>query len=74
MIRFLENELTEYPFASIIEKRYEDDQAFWWPLMMGIATKEEVQRANVKELQFLNLIATKKWELTYKLGGSNFGE
>lgn len=42
--------------------------------MMGIATKEDVQRANVKELQFLNLIATKKWELTYKLGGSNFGE
>lgn len=50
----------------VIEQRVKDNEAFWFPVIMGVATKEEVEVASMQDLQYLNEIAYKKQEM---LGG-----
>lgn len=40
----------------------------WWPVMMGIATKAEMDQATMAEIQLLNEVANRKLELQRGLG------
>lgn len=41
---------------------------FWFPVIAGIATKEELERATMEELQIYNEVAKRKIEL---MGGAD---
>ncbi len=40
-----------------------DNDAFWFPVIAGVATREEMERATMKEVQILNEVASRKLEL-----------
>ncbi len=53
--------------AEIInEVNYND--AFWFPVIAGVATREEMERATMKEVQILNEVASRKLELMGGVG------
>ena len=64
---FLENGLAKKS-PIIIKKQFEDQEMLWFPVMMGIATREEMAKATMAEIQLLNEVAEKKLELQRGLG------
>ncbi|MCI5942077.1 MAG: hypothetical protein MRZ40_05845 [Ligilactobacillus animalis] len=52
----------------IIRKQFEEQEMLWFPVMMGIATKAEMDKATMAEIQLLNEVANKKLELQRGLG------
>ena len=52
----------------VIKKQFEDQEMLWFPGMMGIATKAEMDKATMAEIQLLNEVANKKLELQRGLG------
>ncbi len=52
----------------IIRKQFEDQEMLWFPVMMGIATKAEMDKATMAEIQLLNEVANRKLELQRGLG------
>ena len=47
-----------------LEQDIDEEWAYLWPIYQGVATKEEVNKATVKELQFLNGLANRKQEIS----------
>lgn len=45
-----------------------DNDAFWFPVIAGVATREEMERATMKEVQILNEVASRKLELMGGVG------
>lgn len=39
------------------------NDAFWFPVIAGVATREEMERATMKEVQILNEVANRKLEM-----------
>ncbi len=54
----------------VISKKVDDNSMFWFPVIAGIATKEELKRATMEELQIYNEVAKRKIEL---MGGADLG-
>ncbi|WP_076149761.1 hypothetical protein [Ligilactobacillus murinus] len=52
----------------VIKKQFEEQEMLWFPVMMGIATKAEMDKATMAEIQLLNEVANKKLELQRGLG------
>ena len=50
-----------------VRKQVQDDMSFWFPVIMGIATREEMESCTLKQLQILNEVANQKYKLT--IGG-----
>lgn len=46
-----------------LQEKVENDLYYWFPIFMGVATKEEVHFADAAELQYLNAIAEEKKKL-----------
>ena len=44
---------------TVIKKQFEDQEMLWFPVMMGIATKAEMDKATMAEIQLLNEVANK---------------
>lgn len=64
-MNFLDNLTTKgYKNELHLKKAIEDNWFFDWPVIMGIASREEVNAASLKELQYLNGLADKKQEMT----------
>lgn len=49
-----------------IQRQVEDDWWYWFPIVMGVSTREEMDKANAVQIQILNEVAKKKQQL---LGG-----
>ena len=45
-----------------------DNDAFWFPVIAGVATREEMERATMKEVQILHEVASRKLELMGGVG------
>lgn len=54
----------------VISKKVDDNSMFWFPIIAGIATKQELERATMEELQIYNEVAKRKIEL---MGGADLG-
>lgn len=64
-MNFLDNLTTKgYKNELHLKKAIEDNWFFEWPVIMGIASRKEVDAASLKELQYLNGLADKKQEMT----------
>lgn len=64
-MNFLDNLTTKgYKNELHLKKAIEDNWFFEWPVIMGIASRKEVDVASLKELQYLNGLADKKQEMT----------
>lgn len=65
LMNFLDNLTTKgYKNELHLKKAIEENWFFEWPVIMGIATRQEVDKADLKELQYLNGLADKKREMT----------
>lgn len=53
-----------------IKQRVEDEMWYWFPIMMGISTREEMNTATYEQIQILNEVAKQKQELL-NLGRDN---
>lgn len=49
-----------YPSEFFTNRDVEDNWIYEWPVIAGVATREEVDHATLKELQYLNALADKK--------------
>lgn len=68
LMNFLEKLTTNgYKNERHLKKAIEDNWYFEWPVIMGIATRQEIEVATQKELQYLNGLADKKQEMTMML-------
>ena len=47
-----------------VKKSVEDDWWYWFPVMMGICTRDEIAHANYEQIQIFNEVAKQKLELT----------
>lgn len=54
----------------VISKKVDDNSMFWFPIIAGVATKQELERATMEELQIYNEVAKRKIEL---MGGADLG-
>ncbi len=54
----------------VISKKVDDNSMFWFPIIAGVANKEELERATMEELQIYNEVAKRKIEL---MGGADLG-
>lgn len=54
----------------VISKKVDDNSMFWFPIIAGIVTKQELERATMEELQIYNEVAKRKIEL---MGGADLG-
>lgn len=52
----------------VISKKVDDNSMFWFPIIAGVATKEELEHATMEELQIYNEVAKRKIEL---MGGAD---
>lgn len=52
----------------VISKKVDDNSMFWFPVIAGIATKEELEHKTMEELQIYNEVAKRKIEL---MGGAD---
>lgn len=52
----------------VVSKKVDDNGMFWFPVIAGIATKEEMEHATMEELQVYNEVAKRKLEL---MGGAD---
>ena len=48
------------PNEALIKRSYENDFEFWFPVMAGIATHEQVETATQEQLSLLNHVALEK--------------
>jgi len=55
-----------------IERDYENNRQFEWPVEMGIASRDEVAIATREQLDMFNFQANKKLELLQSLGINPF--
>lgn len=53
----------------VINKKVDDEDIFWFPVIAGVATKQEMEQATMEEVQILNEVAKRKLDL---MGGGNF--
>lgn len=53
---------SKYLTDALLEADLDEEWAFRFPVMEGVATKEEVDKATLKELQLLNGLASRKQE------------
>lgn len=54
----------------VISKKVDDNSMFWFPIIAGVATKQELEHATMEELQIYNEVAKRKIEL---MGGADLG-
>lgn len=47
----------------VISKKVDDNSMFWFPIIAGVATKQELERATMEELQIYSEVAKRKIEL-----------
>lgn len=63
LIRFLEKHKDNFLPKILLDKKVEDEYAYWYPILMGVATKEEIKWADAEQLQFFNAMAEEKFKL-----------
>lgn len=51
-----------------IQKQVDDDWWYWFPIVMGISTREEMEHASYEKIQLLNEVATRKQEILNPVG------
>lgn len=68
-IRFLESGCSRKNPAKIIQ-RVNRDIEYWQPIMLGIATRAEMELATQEDVQIYNEVARRKFELLYNGGES----
>lgn len=47
----------------VISKKVDDNSMFWFPVIAGVATKQEMERATMEEVQIYNEVAKRKLDL-----------
>ncbi|KRL81810.1 hypothetical protein [Ligilactobacillus equi] len=52
-----------------VKKQVEDNWWFWFPIVAGVATKEEMEKATSEEVQIFNKVAELKQQMQQPRGG-----
>lgn len=52
----------------VISNKVDEDSMFWVPVIAGVATKQEMERATMEEVQIYNEVAKRKLDL---MGGAD---
>lgn len=52
----------------VISNKVDEDSMFWFPVIAGVATKQEMERATMEEVQIYNEVAKRKLDL---MGGAD---
>lgn len=61
--RFLEKHKNNQLAKPLLEQKINDEYKYWYPFLMGVATKEEIKWADAGQLQFLHAMADEKFKL-----------
>lgn len=58
----MENGLAKHNELKVLQKANDEDW-YWFPIMMGIATKAEMELADAGDVQLYNELALRKYKL-----------